>query len=215
MGKLIWGTVGERYYETGVDRGVLYLPNEVGVVWNGLKSVQEDPDGGEPQPYYVDGFKYINVSSSEEFAATIEAYSSPYEFGICDGTVSISNGLFVTQQPRVTFGLSYRTLVGNDLDGLSHAYKLHILYNAMAAPASKSNVSLSDSADPTLLSWDIQSAPPRMTGYKPTSHLVVDSRRTPAALLAEIEGYLYGTDETQPTLPPAQDILDLFTNWSP
>lgn len=209
--RLNWGTVNERYFEAGVDRGVLYLPNAAGVPWNGLTAVDESPSGGEPRPYYLDGIKYLNLASAEEFEATIEAISSPREFGVCDGTVSIQNGLMLTQQPRSQFGLSYRTLVGNDVDGTDHAYKIHVVYNALAAPGQRSHATLTDTPEPTALSWDISTTPPRVPGYRPTAHMVIDSRTTPEALLAEVEDILYGSDTSISSLPTAVELVALFT----
>lgn len=211
MSRLIWGAVGERFYEAGADRGVLYLPNAAGVPWNGLKSVQESPTGGEPTPYYIDGLKYQNIAAAEEFEATLEAFSSPPEFGVCDGTAAIQNGLFITQQPRKSFGLSYRSRVGNDIDGLDLGYKIHLVYGALAAPSSRSNSTLSDSTSPLGLSWKITTTPPVLAAYKPSAHMVVDSRFTPALLLSELEDILYGSDVTSARLPYITELLALFT----
>ena len=214
MPRLTWGQVGERYFETGVDQGVLYVGASAGVPWNGLKSVSESPAGGNPRPYYIDGVKYLNLATAEEFAATIEAFSSPPEFGVCDGIASIQNGLFVTQQPRKSFGLCYRTRVGNDADGDDHGYKLLIVYNALAAPTSRTNNTIADSAEPTALSWSISTLPPGITGYKRTAHLIFDSRYTPSSLLAALEDILYGSDTDMARQPDAQYMVDLALNWS-
>lgn len=211
MATLIWGTAGERLYEAGADRGVLYLPGVPGVAWNGLKAVNESPTGGDPQPYYVDGYKYINLAADEEFVATIEALSSPPEFAECDGTVSISNGLFVAQQPRTHFDLCYRTKVGNDLLGLDHGYKLHLVYGALATPSSRSNTTLSDDPDVLILSWGITTAPPLATGYKPTSHMIVDSTKTNPEILSDLEDILYGSDALSPHMPTQADLIALFS----
>lgn len=210
MPRLSWSAVGERFYETGVDQGVLYVGTNPGVAWTGLTSVSESPSGGEPKAYYIDGIKYLNLSSAEEFEATVNAFNSPPEFGPCDGTVSIQNGLFVTQQPRKPFGLSYRTKVGNDIDGSDHAYKIHIVYNALAAPSERSNNTIGDSTDPNSLSWSITTRPPLVTGFKPTAHFLIDSRLTPQEVLTEIEDILYGSDANSPRLPSALELTDLF-----
>lgn len=210
MPRLTWSAVGERYYETGVDRGVLYVGNQLGVAWTGLISVSESPSGGEARPYYIDGVKFLNISSAEEYEATVNAFSSPPEFGPCDGTISIKNGLFVTQQPRKSFGLSYRTKLGNDIDGSDHAYKIHLVYNALAAPAQRDNNSLGDSVDPNTLSWSITTLPPSITGYKPTAHLVVDSRYTTSAVLTNVEDILYGTDANSARLPNPDELIAIF-----
>lgn len=209
MAKLVWGIVGERYFETGVDRGVLYV-GDVGVPWNGLTAVNEAPTGGDAKPYYLDGIKYANLAAAEEFAASIEAYSSPQEFAVCDGTLSVNNGLFVTQQPRKPFGFSYRTRIGNDLKGTDYAYKIHLVYNALAAPASPNHGTLSDSQSINALSWGISTTPPRALGFRPTAHFVIDSRFTPAPLLSSVEDILYGSDAGQPRLPTQGELLDLF-----
>lgn len=214
MTRLAWGSHGERFFEAGVDRGVLYLPGLNGVPWNGLKAVNESPTGGEPQPYYVDGFKYLNVASAEEYKATLEAYTSPPVFAQCEGTMAISNGLFATQQPRRPFNLSYRTLVGNDAEGVEHGYKIHIVYNALAAPAARNNqTTASGSSSPLGLSWSITTTPPKMTGLKPTAHFVIDSRFTPRGLMAEIEDILYGSDNNEPYLPTATELIDIMNNY--
>lgn len=211
MTRLLWGAPGERYYETGVDRGVLYVGSETGVAWTGLISVAEAPIGGEPRPFYIDGVKYLHLSSNEEYAATINAFSSPPEFGPCDGTQSIQNGLFATQQPRIPFGLSYRTKLGNDLDGSDHAYKIHMVYNALAAPSSRSNNSMNDAPDPISFSWAIETLPPAITGYKPTAHFVVDSRYADTSALEDLEDVLYGSDALQATLPTVSELIAIFS----
>lgn len=210
MTRVIWGTAGGRFYETGADRGVLYVGSTPGVAWDGLISVSEAPSGGDPQPYYLDGYKYINIAAAEEFEASLTAFSSPFEFGVCDGIRRLHNGLFITQQPRASFGLSYRTLVGNEIEGTDHAYKLHLVYNALAKPSGRSNNTISDSPDPTQLSWDISSRPPLATGYRPTAHLVVDSREADPAVLAELEDLLYGVEFVNPRLPTQAEIISLF-----
>jgi hypothetical protein len=210
MTKIIWGTSGERVYEAGVDRGVLYVGLTQGVAWNGLTAVKENPSGGEAVPYYIDGFKYLNVSAGEEFEATIDALSSPLEFFACDGISSLANGLFATQQPRVSFGLSYRTKLGNDLNGLDHGYKIHLVYNALAAPSSRDNNTLNTASTPVGFSWSITSRPPIVSGIRPTAHLVVDSRKASAVVLTSLEGLLYGTDVLGARLPSPQELITLF-----
>lgn len=211
MTKLIWGTIGERFYEAGADRGVLYLNNGISVPWNGLISVKEASDGGDPTPYYFDGFKYLNLSSSEEFKATIEAFSSPSEFTLCDGAVAVGNGLFITQQPRKAFGLSYRTKIGNDIDGLTYGYKLHLVYNALAAPSSRDNNTITDSLDPNTLSWEITTSPPPLSLFKPSAHLIIDSTKTLSSLMITLEDLIYGSTDTEPTLPTPDELIILFT----
>ena len=210
MAVLVWGNVGERYYETGVDRGVLFPTLGDGVPWNGLISVTESPSGGEPRPYYLDGFKYLNLATSEEFAATIDAFSAPDEFDKCDGTASIQNGLFITQQKRESFGLSYRTIIANDVDGTDHGYKIHLVYNALAAPSSRSNSTINDSPSPITFSWGITTAPPTISGYKPSAHFVIDSRKTAPSVLLELENILYGDSSSNSRLPEVDELIALF-----
>lgn len=214
MSRITWGDVGERFYETGVDRGVLYVGMNPGVPWNGLSSIEESPDGGEAEPFYIDGFKHLNAVEAEEFVATINAYSAPIEFLSCDGSSQISNGLFATQQPRRPFGLCYRTRIGNDVEGLDHGYKLHLVYGAVASPTSRENATLSDDSEPMEMSWEITTSPPRMRGFKPTAHFVIDSTMTDPALLGFIEGYLYGSEGVIPRLLTQQQLVSLFNNWN-
>lgn len=210
MARLIWHSRGERFYEQGVDRGVLYVDSSLGVAWPGLISVQESPSGGEPKAYYIDGYKYLHISSKEEFVATIEAFSSPPEFAPCDGLSSIMNGLFATQQPRKQFNFCYRTMVGNDVKR-SVGYKLHLVYNALAAPSERANSTLGESVDPSSFSWQIETRPPAIVGRKPTAHFIIDSRSTPPMLMSRIEDILYGTESWSARLPQPQEIIDLFS----
>lgn len=213
MAGLVWGLVGEKYYETGVDRGVLYPLVGDGVAWNGLISVSETPSGGEPRPYYLDGFKYLNLATAEEFAATIEAFSSPREFDRCDGTASIHNGLFITDQRRESFGFSYRTLIGNDVDGLGHGYKIHLVYNALASPTERNYSTIGDSTVVSSFSWEISTAPLQIPGMKPTAHFVIDSRKTPFSVLTLIEAILYGSMSKTSHLPSVDELMDIFESY--
>lgn len=210
MTKVIWGADGERSFEAGVDRGVLYVPGLPGVAWNGLKSVKESPSGGEPLPFYLDGFKYANIATAEEYNATIEAFSSPIEFAICDGNVQLASGLFATQQPRKSFGFSYRTRVGNDLSHID-SYKIHLVYFALATPTGRSNNSTTNSTEPMTLSWNISTKPPQSFGYKPTAHLVIHTKDISVDQLAAIEMALYGDDATTPSLPSQSVIIGILT----
>lgn len=209
MTKLAWGVVGQRFYEAGTDRGVLYV-NGMGVAWNGLQSVKESLAGGGAKPFYMDGIKYLNLSESEEFAASLTAFSAPPEFNVCDGTAMIHAGLFITQQPRKPFDLAYRTMIGNDTEGLSH-YKIHLVYKALAAPASRDNNTLNESSQPMSLSWDITTTPPGISGYKPSAHFVINSRTTPEDKLAIVEDILYGSDTTNPSMPTVDDLMAIFS----
>lgn len=215
MARLNWGVVAERFFETGVDRGVLYTGDGNGVPWNGLTSVSESPTGGEPKPAYIDGRKFRNIASSEEFEATIEAFAAPKEFGPCDGSRSIQNGLIATQQPRQAFSFSYRTLIGNPVEGTELGYKIHLVYNALAGPASRSNASIGDSTEASKLSWAVTTLPPSLTGYKPTAHFVIDSTQTPLSLLMAIEDILYGNDVNSARMPLVSELVAMFQSEGP
>lgn len=215
MAKISWNDVGQRFYEAGTDRGVLYVDGINGVPWNGLIGVSENISGGEPRPFYLDGYKYLNLASVEEYAATIRGFSSPREFEQCDGAAALHNGLFATQQPRKSFGFSYRTLIGNDVDGLALGYKLHLVYNALAAPAQRSYSTNSDTPSPVSFDWSISTLPPKVTGIKPTAHFVIDSRLTPPRLLETIENILYGSDDNEARLPDAEELATIFTSMPP
>lgn len=213
MTQLTWNAVGERTFETGVDRGVLYVKGMEGVAWNGLISVSESSSGGEITPYHIDGIKYLDHVANEEFEATIEAYTYPEEFAQCDGTVPVGNGLFATKQRKKSFGLSYRTKVGNDVYSVDHAYKIHLVYGATASPSELVSNTISDEIEPLNFTWDIVTKPPDFTGYKPTSHFVIDSRETPSELLKDIERILYGSDDSAPRLPSAMELLFIFKEY--
>ena len=210
MSRLTWDVVGEHLFQVGIDRGVLYLPSQPGVPWSGLTSVDENPKGGDPRPFYLDGVKYLNLPGTEEFEATIKAYTYPDEFAVCDGTVDVRPGLQLTQQRRVPFGFSYRTLVGNDVVGAELGYKIHIVYNALAAPSSRNNESISDSVSPQVFSWDITTCPPAMTGYRRASHVIIDSLETEPEHLALIEDILYGTDMEAARIPTLDELIVVY-----
>ena len=215
MAKLSWGNVTERAYEAGVDRGVLYPITGQGVVWNGLTAVQESPSGGTPTPYYLDGIKYLNVASSEDFEGSISAYSSPVEFALCNGSGSIANGLLVTQQPRTSFGFSYRTMLGNAVYGLDRFYKIHLVYNALAAPNSQDNSTIGSSTSPVIFIWQITTLPVLSVGYKPSAHYVIDASIVPTELLSILEDILYGTNTSAPRMPTPTELLALFVPYAP
>jgi len=206
-----WDAVGARFYEAGVDRGVLYISGQPGVPWNGLTSVTENASGGDAQPFYVDGDKFLNLSAPEEFQATLTAFTYPDEFGPCDGSVAVRPGLFATRQRRQPFGLTYRTRVANDVSG-TFAYKIHLIYNALAAPSNRTHKSLTDSSTPDDFSWKLTALPPIMAGYRRTSHLILDSRYLDATTLAYIEDILYGDDDDAPRLPALSELTDLIDN---
>lgn len=209
MAKLLWGSPGERYFETGIDRGVLFVDGS-GYAWNGLTSVSEKSSGGDLQEYFLDGVKYAQIMSAEDFAATIEAISSPREFGVCDGSIEIYAGISATQQIRKTFGLSYRTRVGNDVNGSDLAYKIHVVYNVLAAPSERSHVSISDNIDAETMSWDVATIPSQLTGIRPTAHFVIDTRRADPADVTTLENSLYGTVSTSPALPTPAALVAIF-----
>lgn len=211
--RLKWNNIGERFFETGVDQGVLYIDNAAGVPWNGLVSVSESPSGATLSELYIDGIKYLQLLEAEEYAATIEAYTYPDEFGACDGTRPVGNGLFMTHQPRKSFSLSYRTKIGNDVNGIDLGYKIHLVYDALAAPTQRQNNSLSDSVDPFHFNWSIAAKPPSFAGYKPTAHMVIDSRDTPTDLLAQIEDILYGSEASVARLPSVDELIFLFNSY--
>ena len=223
MSKLVWDKTGERLYETGVDHGVLYpiqaggLYNK-GVAWNGLTAVTESPSGAEASPIYADNIKYLNLMSAEDFGATVEALTYPPEFEACDGTAEVAPGVTIGQQARKVFGLSYRTLIGNDVDGQEHGYKIHLIYGALASPSEKNRQTVNDSPEAVAFSWEVSTTPVDVPGYKPTAHLTIDSTKTDAAKLKALEDILYGKDATSepsaeavaPRLPMPAEIITLL-----
>ena len=216
MTALAWDQVGERLYETGVDRGVLYIPDsggnyDSGFAWNGLTTVTESPSGAEASPQYADNIKYLNLVSAEQFGATVEAFTYPDEFAQCDGTASPEAGLTIGQQARKTFGLCYRTRVGNDLDGVDHGYKLHLIYGALAAPSEKAYATINDSPEAITFSWEVSTSPVEVPGFKPTASLTVDSTKVDADALSDLEDLLYGTVGGDPSLPLPAAVLALFS----
>jgi hypothetical protein len=215
MAALTWDQVGERFYETGVDHGVLYLPDtagiyNTGVAWNGLTTVTESPSGAEASAQYADNIKYLNLISAEEFGATLEAFTYPDEFAECDGTALPSPGVAVGQQGRKLFGLSYRTRKGNDVEGTDLGYKLHLVYGCQAAPSEKAYATINDSPEAIAFSWEITTTPVPVTGYKPTSLIVVDSTIVDAADLTALETLLYGNGATEAALPTPDAVIALF-----
>ena len=214
--KIVWDAEGERLFETGVDRGVLYPINEtgvygIGVPWNGLTSVSESPEGGEPNPIYADNQKYLNLISVEEAKGTIEAFTYPEEFAECDGSKELAPGVFAGQQNRTPFGLSYRTLVGNDIKGNDYGYKIHLVYGATAQPSEKSYETVNDSPEPAAFSWEYSTSPVTVPGMKPTATLTIDSTKvTPSALL-KLEEALYGTETKDPSFPLPTQVIALVT----
>ena len=214
MSKIIWDKIGERLYETGVKQGVLYPHSggayPLGIAWNGLISVTESPSGAESTPLYADDIKYLNLMSAEEFGATIEAYTYPEEFAACDGTSELAVGVSIGQQKRNSFGLSYKTSLGNDTEGESYGYKLHIIYGAQAAPSEKAYNSINDSPEAITFSWELTTTPVDVDGKKPTATLVIDSTKVDADKLAALETIIYGDDDVEPRLPMPDEIATLF-----
>lgn len=220
MAKLIWDNVGEKKFKAGVDRGVLYPVDNtgaypLGVAWNGLITISESPEGGDENAFYADNIKYGTLRGTEDFGGSIEAYYSPREFDLCDGTAELTTGVFVQQQTRKTFGLSYRTLIGNDVMGLDYGYEIHLVYGASASPSEKSRETVNESPDAQSLSWDFTTVPVPVTGYKPASHLVIDSTlftTTEAQdALTAFEDIIYGTDNVDPRLPLPDEVKSLLS----
>lgn len=216
MTVLQWDNVGERRYETGVDHGVLYQLDETGsyvdgVPWNGLTTVTESPSGAESNKQFADNIVYVNLISAEEFGGTIEAFTYPDEFGQNDGTDSPADGLALGQQGRRPFGLVYRTLMGNDIDGQEHGYKLHLVYGAQAAPSEKAYATVNDSPEAIAFSWEFTTTPINVTGLKPTSILTVDSTTSDPDALADLEDILFGTVADDARLPTPDEVIALFT----
>lgn len=216
MPEITWDALEDRTYETGVDHGVLYIPNTEGkyangVAWNGLINITQSPSGGEPSPFYADNIKYFNLMSVEEFGATIEAYTYPAEFDQFDGGASIAKGVRVGQQNRKTFGLSYRTLKGNAVDGNDFGYKLHLIYGCLAAPSEKAHATVNDTPEPISLSWTVSTTPiPVGPGFKPTAHLSIDSTEVSEEDLKALEALLYGTGSGGASLPTPSEVADMF-----
>ena len=215
MAKLVWNEAGKRLYETGVDRGVLYVSDgnggyKKGVVWNGLVSVNESPSGAEATPLYAGNVKYVELMSNEEFGASIEAYTYPEEFEQCDGSAELADGITIGQQPRKSFGLCYRTKIGNDTAGDEHGYKIHLIYGAKAAPTEKSYTTINDSPEAITFSWEITTTPIEVAGHKPTATLTIDSTKVTPTALTAIETKLYGDTSGEPTLPTPAEILALI-----
>lgn len=217
MSKIVWDETGKRLYEVGVKMGVLYpvQPSglyDKGVAWNGLTAVTESPSGAESSPQYADDVKYLNLISAEEFGATVEAYTYPDEFALCDGSVEMEKGVIIGQQKRRTFGLCYRTTIGNDVDGVDYAYKLHLIYGASAAPSEKGYTTINDSPEAITFSWEITTTPVSVAGFKPTASLIIDSSKADPEKLKALEEILYGSDTMEARLPLPDEIASIFKN---
>nr|DAZ14968.1 MAG TPA: tail tube protein [Caudoviricetes sp.] len=215
--KLKWDQTGERIYETGVDRGVVFVYDTdqnkygTGVAWSGLTKVNESPSGAESNPQYADNIKYLDLYSAEDFGATIEAFTYPPEFEECDGSAELAQGVTIGMQNRKMFGFAYRTLVGNDTKGTDFGYKIHLVYGAKASPSEKSRDTVNDSPEAVTFSWEVTTTPVNVTGFKPTAHLVVNSTLVDPTKLQEFEKKLYGDDSAgTPTLPMPDEVKAMF-----
>lgn len=213
MAKLVWDQTGERYYETGTKNGVLYVQEAgaypKGIAWNGLTAVTQSPSGAEATALYADDIKYLNLYSTEEFGGTIEAYTYPDEFAVCDGSANLATGVTIGQQSRKSFGFCYRTVVGNDTDGTDFGYKLHLIYGAMASPSEKAYATINDSPEAITFSWEFTTTPVNVTGFKPTSYVCVDSTKVDAEKLAALEAVLYGSESEEARLPLPDEVATL------
>lgn len=231
MSALVWDQIGQRFFETGVKKGVLYpfkkaagdteAKYQNGVAWNGLTSVSENPEGGEANPQWADDIKYLNLVSAEDFKATIEAFTYPEEFAECDGSATPTTGMRIGQQKRIPFGFSYVTTIGNDEDGLDHGYKIHLVYGAQAAPSERSHETVNEDPEAMTFSWEISTTPVAMAGYKPTAHIEIDSTKFTTVeqkgYLKALEDYIYGTDGNSATdakLPTPDQVKLLLTTGS-
>lgn len=214
MSKLVWDAIGERYYETGVKKGVLYVMEGTtygkGVAWNGLTAVTESPSGAEATPLYADDIKYLNLTSNEEFGGTIEAYTYPDEFKACNGEAELTAGVVLGQQPRKAFGFCYRTILGNDTEENAYGYKLHLVYNAKASVSEKAFATINDSPEAITFSWEFTTTPIEVDGFKPTSIVTIDSTKVGAEKMALLEAKLYGSESEEPTLPLPSEIVTLL-----
>lgn len=212
--RIKWDETGKRFYETGINQGVLYLLAEgaygKGVAWNGLTSVSEKPTGAEASPLYADNIKYLNLISAEDFEASIEAYTYPDEFAGCDGYKEIAPGVMATQQNRAMFGMSYKTILGNDTENESYGYKLHLIYGAVASPAERNYSTVNDSPEAMTLSWELKTTPVSVPGMKPTARIIIDSTKCDAGKLKALEDILYGTEEKEPRLPLPDEVATLM-----
>lgn len=215
MSKLVWDKTGERLYETGVKQGVLY-PQAAdgtypkGVAWNGLTNITETPSGAEATALYADDIKYLNLISTEELGGTIEAYTYPDEFAECDGSAALTAGVYIGQQNRKTFGLCYRTTLGNDVDSNAYGYKLHLVYGALAAPSEKAYATINDSPEAITFSWEFSTTPVNVAGFKPTANIVIDSTKVDAEKLAALEKILYGDTEAEARLPLPDEVAQVM-----
>lgn len=215
MSRLEWDAAGERLYETGVRMGVVY-PQDAsgnypkGVAWNGLTGVTESPSGAEETALYADDIKYLSLRSAEDFGATVEAYTYPDEFAVCDGSAEVISGVMLGQQPRAPFGMCYRTVMGNDTELEAHGYKLHLIYNATVSPSEKAYQTINDSPEAITFSWELKTTPTNVTGYKPVASLTIDSTKVDAEKLKALEDKLYGSSSAEAMLPLPDAVIALL-----
>lgn len=216
MTAMKWDQIGERYFETGIDKVGLYLLDsdtstyKNGVAWSGVSKITESPSGADESKIYADNSKYLGLRAAEDYGCTIEAYQSPKEFDACDGAAELAPGVTIGQQTRQTFGLSFRTLVGNDIKGQDYGYKIHLVYGATASPTSRDYNTVNDSPEAATLSWEVSTTPVEVPGFKVTSHLEIDTRTADATKLAAFEKIIYGDDTNEPRLPLPEEVMDLF-----
>lgn len=216
MAKLVWDAIGEHKYETGVDHVALYKPNAQkkyvgGVAWNGVSSISESPSGADSNPIYADNIKYLDLRSAEEFGATVECYTYPPEFAECNGEAIVTNGVVIGQQSRKTFGLAYRSIVGNDLQGNDYAYKLHLIYGATASPSEKQYSTVNDSPEAGTFSFELTTTPIAVKGYKNTASLTIDtSLFADKTKITALENKLFGTEQDEPELPTPEEVFTLL-----
>ena len=215
MSKIVWDQTGEKLYETGVKNCVLYPQSSngsypKGVAWNGLTAVTESPSGAEPTPLYADDIKYLNLMSAEEYAATVEAYTYPDEFAECDGSAEIAPGVSIGQQKRKLFGMSYKTVLGNDTENNAYGYKLHLIYGALAAPSEKAYATINDSPEAITFSWELSTTPVSVNGFEPTASITIDSTKVDAEKLKSLEAILYGSESEEARLPLPDEVATIM-----
>ena len=214
MSKIIFDNTGERFYETGVKECALFVKEagayKKGVAWNGITAITESPSGAEASPLYADDIKYLELRSAEEFGATVEAYTYPDEFAVCDGSAELAPGVMIGQQKRSVFGLAYKTTLGNDTDGNDHGYKIHLIYGATASPSEKAYATINDSPEAITFSWELTTTPVAVAGNKPTACLTIDSTKVEAEKLKTLEATIYGTEEKEPSLPLPDEVAAIF-----
>lgn len=216
MPKLVWDQTTEHLYETGVNQCALYLQDSdgkypTGVAWNGISSIQESPSGADASDIYADNIKYLTLRAAEDFGATIEAYTYPDEFAVCDGTAAPTKGVYIGQQTRKAFGLAYKTLIGNDTEGTDYGYKLHLIYNATASPSEKQYQTVNDSPEAISFSWEISTVAVNVDGYKPTATITIDSTKADKAKLTALEETLFGSDSGTAKLPSPSEVIAMMS----